>query len=107
MNKNDIFNSYSLKTATVEAWGHEVTVQELSAGALDKLRAIGDGQELRGGATVIVHGVIDENGKKVFAPNDVDKILDTMSVADINLVSEAILKVSGLMGVEEVVEGND
>ncbi len=106
MNKNDIFNSYALKTTTVEAWGQEVTVQELSAGALDKLKAIGEGQELRGGATIMVHGVIDENGKKVFTPSDVEKILDTMSVGDINLVSEAILKVSGLMAADEEVEGN-
>lgn len=102
MNKNDIFNSYCLKQETIDvpSWGGEVRIQELSAGAVSKLQAT-EGDALKAAATIIVQGVIGEDGKKIFTPADIDKILDRISVADLNMVSEQILKLSDMFNVEE------
>jgi len=99
MNKSELFKSYSLKTNTLEMenWGGTVHIRELSAGAIDRMRSVGEGKELQMAATVIVEGVITEDGKKFFVQNDVNHILE-MSVADLNKVSEAILDLTGLTG---------
>ncbi len=103
MNKNDIFNSYTLKQDKIEvpSWGGEVTIQELSAGAVSKLQAT-EGDALKAAATIIVHGVVGEDGKKIFTPADIDKILDRISVTDLNMISEEILKLSDMFNAEEV-----
>ena len=105
MNKSELFKSYALKTDTIEVsnWGGTVHIRELSAGAIDRMRSVGEGKELQMAATVIVEGVVTEDGKKFFVANDVNHILE-MSVADLNTVSEAILTLTGLMGEDEEVE---
>lgn len=98
MNKKDLFKSYSLATGevTVPNWGEEpIRIQELSAAAIDKMRALGEGKELKAAVLSIIHGVIDIDGKKVFNDADLTNLMN-MSVADLNKVSEAVLKVSGL-----------
>tara|TARA_B110000211_G_scaffold80063_1_gene93877 strand:+ start:749 stop:1075 length:327 start_codon:yes stop_codon:yes gene_type:complete len=99
MNKSELFKSYSLKTATVEVekWGGTVNIRELSAGAIDRMRSVGEGQELKMAATVIIEGVVTAEGKKFFVQNDLNAILD-MSVTDLNTVSGAILDLTGLTG---------
>ena len=96
MNKNDIFKSYSLNTGTVDVpnWGGEVMIQELSAGAMGKMQAL-EGKELEMAAAAVIAGVIDADGKKMFADSDKSKILD-MSAADLVLVSAAIIELSDL-----------
>jgi hypothetical protein len=98
-NKDDLFNSYTLATGTVEVenWGGEVTVQEIDANTIDKMRKLGEGKELQAACTVIVAGVINEDGKRVFNTKDIDRLMK-MSVNDLNKVSEAILKLSGIGG---------
>jgi len=105
MNKSELFKSYSLKTDTVEVtnWGGTVHIRELSAGAIDRMRSVGEGKELQMAATVIIEGVISAEGKKFFVQNDMNAILD-MSVSDLNKVSEAILDLTGLMGQADEVE---
>ena len=108
MNKSELFKSYALKTNTIEMenWGGTVHIRELSAGAIDRMRSVGEGKELQMAATVIIEGVITEEGKKFFVQNDMNNILE-MSVADLNKVSEAILDLTGLTGgddEEEAVE---
>ncbi len=102
MNKSELFKSYSLKTKTVEVenWGGTVHIRELSAGAIDRMRSVGEGKELQMAATVIIEGVINEEGKKFFVQNDLNNILE-MSVTDLNKVSEAILDLTGLTGSAE------
>jgi hypothetical protein len=102
MNKSELFKSYSLKTKTVEVenWGGTVHIRELSAGAIDRMRSVGEGKELQMAATVIIEGVINEEGKKFFVQNDMNNILE-MSVTDLNKVSEAILDLTGLTGSAE------
>ncbi len=102
MNKSELFKSYSLKTKTVEVenWGGTVHIRELSAGAIDRMRGVGEGKELQMAATVIIEGVITEEGKKFFVQNDMNNILE-MSVTDLNKVSEAILDLTGLTGGSE------
>jgi hypothetical protein len=98
MNKKDLFKSYTLVTGEVSVpnWSDEpVRIQELSAAAIDKMRVLGEGKELKAAALSIIHGVIDEDGKRVFAESDLNNLLE-MSVNDLNKVSEAVLKVSGL-----------
>ncbi|MCP4973724.1 MAG: hypothetical protein GY914_08655, partial [Prochlorococcus sp.] len=97
-----LFKSYSLKTKTVEVenWGGTVHIRELSAGAIDRMRGVGEGKELQMAATVIIEGVITEEGKKFFVQNDMNNILE-MSVTDLNKVSEAILDLTGLTGGSE------
>tara|TARA_R110000744_G_scaffold86330_3_gene168667 strand:+ start:2996 stop:3322 length:327 start_codon:yes stop_codon:yes gene_type:complete len=99
MNKSELFKSYSLKTNTIEMenWGGTVYIRELSAGAIDRMRSVGEGKELQMAATVIIEGVVTEEGKKFFVQNDMNNILE-MSVADLNKVSEAILDLTGLTG---------
>jgi hypothetical protein len=99
MNKSELFKSYALKTNTVELenWGGTVYIRELSAGAIDRMRSVGEGKELQMAATVIIEGVVTEEGKKFFVQNDMNNILE-MSVADLNIVSEAILDLTGLTG---------
>ena len=96
MNKLDIFKNYSLKTGTVEVsnWGGEIMIQELSAGAMSKMQTL-EGQELKMAATAVIAGVIDAEGKKVFADSDMNKLLD-MSASDLVLVSAAIIELSDL-----------
>ncbi len=99
MNKKDLFKSYTLATGevTVTNWGEEpIRIQELSAAAIDKMRALGEGKELKAAVLSIIHGVIDDNGKKIFNDADLNNLMD-MSVTDLNKVSEAVLKVSGLV----------
>lgn len=107
-NKDDLFNSYTLSqdTVEVERWGGEVRVQEISAQTIEELRNIGEGKELKAACTIIIAGVIDEDGNKVFNKKDIDKLMQ-MSVSDLNTVSEAILKISGLnpAGDDEESEG--
>mgnify|MGYP003677634113 CR=1 FL=1 len=108
MNKSELFKSYALKTNTIEMenWGGTVHIRELSAGAIDRMRGVGEGKELQMAATVIIEGVVTEEGKKFFVQNDMNNILE-MSVADLNKVSEAILDLTGLTGgddEEEAVE---
>lgn len=102
MNKQELFAMYSLNKDTVEVpnWGGDIHIQELSAMAMDKMRQYGDGDELKGAAMVLVYGVVDEGGERVFEEGDLDQILG-MSVKDINKVAEAVLKLSGV-GEEEV-----
>tara|TARA_B110000503_G_C6950502_1_gene330798 strand:+ start:175 stop:507 length:333 start_codon:yes stop_codon:yes gene_type:complete len=102
MNKSELFKSYALKTDTVEVsnWGGTVHIRELSAGAIDRMRSVGEGKELQMAATVIIEGVVTEEGKKFFVQNDLNQILD-MSVKDLNTVSEAVLKLTGLMDEED------
>ena len=98
MNKKDLFKSYSLATSEVSVpnWSDEpIRIQELSAAAIDKMRGLGEGKELKAAVLSIIHGVIDENGKRVFTDADLNNLMD-MSVTDLNKVSEAVLKVSGL-----------
>ena len=99
MNKSELFKYYSLKTNTIEMenWGGTVYIRELSAGAIDRMRSVGEGKELQMAATVIIEGVVTEEGKKFFVQNDMNNILE-MSVADLNKVSEAILDLTGLTG---------
>ena len=99
MNKSELFKSYALKTDTIEVanWGGTVHIRELSAGAIDRMRSVGEGKELQMAATVIIEGVVSEEGKKFFVQNDMNAILE-MSVTDLNKVSEAILDLTGLMG---------
>ena len=102
MNKSELFKSYALKTDTIEVanWGGTVHIRELSAGAIDRMRSVGEGKELQMAATVIIEGVVTEEGKKFFVQNDLNQILD-MSVKDLNTVSEAVLKLTGLMDEED------
>ena len=102
LNKNDLFKNYTLATDTVdvEKWGGEVSIQELSAEAIDEMRKLGAGQELQAAATIIIHGVIDDEGKRVFTNKDKKELLK-MSVKDLNKLSEAILGVSGLNADED------
>ena len=98
MNKKDLFKSYTLATGEVSVsnWGDEpIHIQELSAAAIDKMRALGEGKELKAAVLSIIHGVIDADGKKMFNDSDMNNLMD-MSVTDLNKVSEAVLKVSGL-----------
>lgn len=96
MNKNDIFNNYSLNKGTVEVanWGGEVAIQELSAGAMDAMRKI-EGSELEMAVTVVLHGVVDSEGKRMFADADMEKLME-MSAADLVIVSSAIIELSDL-----------
>jgi len=105
MNKQDIFKSYSLNQGTVEVenWGGSVQIQELSAAAIDEMRKLGEGKELKAAATIIIHGVINEDGKRMFAKNDESNLLN-MSVTDLNTISEAILGLSGLNQDKEAAE---
>ena len=98
MNKKDLFKNYSLNTDTVEVlnWSEEpIRIQELSAAAIDKMRTLGEGKELRAAVLAVIHGVIDEEGKRVFADSDMNNLME-MSINDLNKISEAVLKVSGL-----------
>jgi hypothetical protein len=98
MDKKDLFKSYTLATGevTVSNWGDEpIRIQELSAAAIDKMRALGEGKELKASVLSIIHGVIDINGKRIFNDADMNNLMD-MSINDLNKVSEAVLKVSGL-----------
>ena len=97
MHKNDIFKNYTLKTKMLEvpAWGGEVEIRELSAGAMDKMRRL-DGNELKMAATAIIHGVLGEDKKTMFNDGDMKKILD-MSAADLVLVSTEIIKLSEIL----------
>ena len=103
MNKSELFKSYSLKNSTVEVknWGGTVHIRELSAGAIDRMRSVGEGKELQMAATVIIEGVVTEDGSKFFVQNDLNRLLD-MSVNDLNIVSEAILTLTGLIDESEV-----
>lgn len=103
MNKKDLFKSYTLTTGEVSVpnWGGEpIRIQELSAAAIDKMRALGEGKELKAAVLAIIHGVVNEDGKRVFNDSDLNNLMD-MSVTDLNKVSEAVLKVSGLGEDEE------
>ena len=98
MNKKDLFKSYTLATdeVSVPNWSEEpIRIQELSAAAIDKMRGLGEGKELKAAVLSIIHGVIDENGKRIFVESDLNNLME-MSVSDLNKVSEAVLKVSGL-----------
>ena len=103
MNKSELFKSYSLKNSTVEVknGGGTVHIRELSAGAIDRMRSVGEGKELQMAATVIIEGVVTEDGSKFFVQNDLNRLLD-MSVNDLNIVSEAILTLTGLIDESEV-----
>jgi len=100
MNKQDIFKNYSLKTSTVDVpnWGGEVSIRELSAGAMDSMRHV-EGSELEIAVVVVMNGVVSEDGKKMFNDSDKKKLLD-MSAADLVLVSAAIIELSDLGGEE-------
>ena len=101
MNKLDIFKNYTLKTSTVDVpnWGGEVAIRELSAGAMQLMRAV-EGTELDIAAIVVINGVLGEDGKRMFVDSDKKKILD-MSPADLVLVSSAIVELSDLGGKDE------
>ena len=96
MNKQEIFKSYALITGTVDVlnWGGEVNIRELSASAMETMRKV-EGSELEMAAVAIIHGVMDADGKKMFAPNDKDKLMD-MSAGDLAKVSAAIIELSDL-----------
>jgi len=98
MDKKALFKSYTLATSevTVDNWGEDpIRIQELSAAAIDKMRSLGEGKELRAATMCVIHGVIDDLGAKVFVESDLNKLME-MSVSDLNKVSEAVLKISGL-----------
>ncbi len=101
MNKNDIFKNYSLKTSTVDVpnWGGEVSIRELSAGAMEAMR-VSKGSELDMAAIVVLNGVCSEDGKRMFNDADKKKLLE-MSATDLVLVSTAIIELSDLGGNEE------
>tara|TARA_B110000285_G_scaffold37330_1_gene40412 strand:- start:7709 stop:8020 length:312 start_codon:yes stop_codon:yes gene_type:complete len=103
MNKMDIFKNYSLKTSTltVPNWGGDISIRELSAGAMQLMRTT-EGSELEMAAIVVLHGVIDDEGKRMFNDADKKKILD-MSAGDLVLVSSAIVELSDLAGTKEEV----
>ena len=96
MNKLDIFKNYSLKTGTVEvaAWGGEINIVELSAGAMARMQTL-EGKELEMAAIAIIAGVVDADGKKMFTDGDKTKLLD-MSAGDLVIVSAAIMNLSEL-----------
>lgn len=96
MNKSEIFGNYSLKKGSVDVpnWGGEVAIQELSAGALEAMRKA-EGSELEMAAIVVLNGVVNADGKKMFTPSDKAKLLD-MSAGDLVLVSTAIIDLSDL-----------
>jgi len=96
MNKNDIFNNYSLKKSTVEVpnWGGEVAIQELTAGAMELMRK-SEGSELEMASIVVLYGVVDENGKRMFADSDKKKLME-MSAADLVIVSTGVIELSDL-----------
>jgi hypothetical protein len=102
MNKNDIFKNYTLKTTTVDvpAWGGEVAIRELTAGAMQLMRS-SEGSELDMAAIIVINGVVGDDGKRMFNDADKKRILD-MSPADLVLVSGAIVELSDLGGKEEV-----
>ena len=101
MNKQEIFNNYSLKKSTVEVpnWGGEVAIQELTAGAMELMRKA-DGSELDMAAIVVLHGVVDDNGKRMFADSDKKKLME-MSAADLVIVSTGVIELSDLGGDSE------
>ena len=95
MNKQDIFKSYALKTGSVEAFGGSLTIRELSAGAMDKMRKVEGGSELEMAVVSIIAGVIDENGKAMFVDGDLSKLME-MSATDLVKISSAIIELSDL-----------
>ena len=96
MTKTDIFKSYSLKTGSVKVknWGGEISIRELSAGAMEKMRKI-EGSELEMAAVAIISGVLGEDGKPMFVDGDKTKLLE-MSAGDLVVVSSAIIELSDL-----------
>ena len=96
MNKNDIFNNYSLNKGTVEVknWGGEVAVQELSAAAMDAMRKI-EGSELEMAVVVVMHGVVNADGTRMFADEDTDQLMN-MSASDLVIVSAAVIELSDI-----------
>lgn len=101
MNKQDIFKNYSLKTSTVDvpAGGGEVAIRELSAGAMQSMRA-SEGSELEMAAIVVLNGVVGDDGKRMFNDADKKRIMD-MSPADLVIVSSAVIELSDLGGKDE------
>jgi len=101
MNKNDIFNNYSLKKSTVDIpnWGGEIHIQELTANAMESMRKA-EGSELEMAAIVVLNGVITEDGKHMFDNSDKKRILD-MAPSDLVKVSTAVIELSDLGGEEE------
>jgi hypothetical protein len=96
MNKQDIFKNYTLKTDSVDVpnWGGAVNIQELSAGALEAMKKA-DGSELTMATIVVMHGVTDDNGKRMFNEADKAKLMG-MSATDLVLVSTAVIELSDL-----------
>ena len=96
MDKKQLFKTYTLKTdtVTIESWGGDIHIKELSAGAIDAMRKF-EGAELKMAVTSIIHGVTHDDGKMVFTESDMKELLK-MSVKDLMEVSGAVLKLSGL-----------
>jgi hypothetical protein len=98
MNKRELFKNYTLTRGEVQVdnWGDQpVMLQELNAAAIDKMRSLGEGKELRAAVLAVIYGVVDENGKRVFADNDLDNLMK-MSIGDLTKISDAVLKLSGM-----------
>ena len=99
LNIKDILNTYAPKTDTVkvEAWDKEndLIIRELSAAAMEDLQKT-EGSELSMAVVAIIHGVVHEDGSRVFKHKD-KKDLMKLSPADIIKVSAAII---GLTTVE-------
>lgn len=101
---NDIFAkaAFNEGEVTVEAWADApIRIRELSAKqANDVIKLVGN-DDLRSNALAVAYGCITEDGKRLFANKDVDKILDKLRVQDITNVAQAIMDLSRLEAEEK------
>ncbi|QNN24334.1 hypothetical protein HED60_19340 [Planctomycetales bacterium ZRK34] len=101
----DIFASDDLpiKQVTVEAWGGDVYVKALSTGELNVVsKHTADVGELAGMCLVVAFGLCDEEGNRLIdAPAKNAHKLESKNVNTIKMLADEIIKISGLLDIEQ------
>ena len=86
----------------VEGWGR-VHVRALSLAQLEKAQQAEQADPVRGLVLLVLFGVCDENGQRVFSDDDADAVKESFPVPTLRQVTEAIVRHNRLTA-EDVVD---
>ena len=75
----------------VEGWG-TVRLRALSLAQLEKAQQAEKTDPVRGLVLLVLFGVCDQDGKRVFSDDDADAVKDSFPVPTLKIVTEAIVK---------------
>jgi hypothetical protein len=107
LTKNDILKQKKLKTEIVDIpeWGGSIIVQEMTAAQRDSFEAWtlsqGEGNTKGMRVAILIHTVVDENGKQIFTDLDMPDLAKKSGVI-IDKIAAVGLRLNGMT--EEAVE---